>query len=334
MGWVGITLTFLITYIAPAALAVYLYLRYSFSYWKNRGVPSTSPSTPLGDLAGIGTKYHIGEKTKILYDALKQQGHGRFGGIYSLMKPSLMMIDLDLVKAVLVKDFNKFVDRNFFHNEKDDPLSTNLLTLEGDRWKKRRNFISPAFTSGKLKAIFELVSQKRDGLIAFVERNSKQEFNAKDISMTFMADVVGATIFGIDCKAMETDDHTLIELANSAFGSGKPWEFIRFLFAGSFPNAARKLKITFTPPPVQVFIKDLINDTVNFREKNKCESSDLLGMMISLKNSDNSDEKSSRMNLGEPFGLTQIAAESSVFFFGGFETRYAQVFFVVISTPI
>lgn len=321
MGLLSVVITFLLTYIAPIILAIYLYMKYTFNYWKNQGVPSTSPSTPFGDLAGIGTKYHLGEKTKIIYDEIKRQGQPRFGGMFSFLRPAVMVIDLELVKAVLVKDFSNFVNRSFFHNEKDDPLSANLLTLEGERWKRRRTFLSPAFSSGKLKAIFDIIDTKREGLIKFIERTNGKEFNAKDLSLKFFAEIVGATVFGIECYAMENDDRTLIELVEAAFGGDKPLEFLKFIFANIFPDVARKFKVTFTTPQVQKFTKELVKNAVDFRKKNNFESNDLLGMMITLMNKGTLDGKGPNPGESEPFTITNIAAESTIFFFGGFETR-------------
>lgn len=44
-------------------------------------------------------------------------------GIYNMMQVNLMLIDLDIVKQILTKDFSNFMDRGMYTNEKSDPLS-------------------------------------------------------------------------------------------------------------------------------------------------------------------------------------------------------------------
>lgn len=61
--------------------------------------------------------------------------------------------DLDLVKQVMVKDFDHFVDHRPFVDT--DPLfSKSLFFLNGQEWKDMRTVLSPTFTSGKIKRMF------------------------------------------------------------------------------------------------------------------------------------------------------------------------------------
>lgn len=76
-----------------------------------------------------------------------------------LLKPAILINDPELIRLVLIKEFNKFPNRGLHYNEKIDPLSANLLQLSGNKWKKQRMKISPIFTSGKLKQMFSLLQQ-------------------------------------------------------------------------------------------------------------------------------------------------------------------------------
>ena len=70
-----------------------------------------------------------------------------------------MVIDLDLVKTVLVKDFDHFQDRRAFSGFQNEYLDEMLTQLEGEKWRQARHLVSPVFTSGKLKLMLPLIDQ-------------------------------------------------------------------------------------------------------------------------------------------------------------------------------
>jgi cytochrome P450 len=79
-------------------------------------------------------------------------------GIFSFDKPSLLIRDLELVKNILVKDFQNFMDRIFSFEEKVEPIfCNNLLALKGKLWRHLRTKLTPVFTSRKMKMMFYLV---------------------------------------------------------------------------------------------------------------------------------------------------------------------------------
>lgn len=82
---------------------------------------------------------------KRIYDKFKETG-SKYCGAYFCTRPIDIILDPDLMK---VKDFSSFTDRGLYSNQRDDPLSSNLATLDGDEWKKLRNKLTPIFASGK-----------------------------------------------------------------------------------------------------------------------------------------------------------------------------------------
>jgi hypothetical protein len=79
-------------------------------------------------------------------------------GIFSFDKPSLLIRDPDLVKNIIVKDFQNFMDRTFSVDDTFDPLvSKNLGSLKGQIWRHLRTNLTAPFSLRKIKMMFYLV---------------------------------------------------------------------------------------------------------------------------------------------------------------------------------
>lgn len=90
-------------------------------------------------------------------------------------QPILMINDPEVIKLILIKEFNKFRDRGLYFNEEVDPLSGHLFFLPGERWRQLRAKLSPTFTSGKLKQMFPLLSEIVDELIKVCDRTIEKD---------------------------------------------------------------------------------------------------------------------------------------------------------------
>lgn len=305
-------ITFLINYLLPFILICYLLLKQRFNYWKSRGVPSTSPNTLMGDLIDIGRKYHISQKLQILYDQFKAAGKG-YGGLFSITNPVFMVTDLGLVKQILIKDFNFFTDRAFYNNEKDDPLSVNLLTLEGERWRRRRNLLTPIFTSGKLKHMFDIILHKRDELYRVADESvvSGVPVDTKILARNFTLASIGTCAFGID---LETGSEGIMKLKKLVLGGSNPFGIVKFLITTNFPNFGRFFRMRFTDKNVADFVLDMVANNVKYREESGYRRGDLLDLLMDIK-------KEHKISDLEEFDFIRLAAESLLFFVGGFETR-------------
>ena len=131
---------------AVLALA-YLWMRKKFTFWEDRGFVQAPPEIPYGNIKGLGSKKHFYEIFTDLYNNYKNVT--TVVGIYFFTSPSLVVTDLELIKNILIKDFNNFHDRGIYVNVDVDPLSGHLFSLEGKAWRDMRAKLTPTFTSGK-----------------------------------------------------------------------------------------------------------------------------------------------------------------------------------------
>jgi len=70
---------------------------------------------------------------------------------------TLNIMDLDLVRNIYVKDFEHFMNRRPFGTEKSTFYFKKMLSgMENEKWKGVRAKLSPIFTTGKIRRMFEI----------------------------------------------------------------------------------------------------------------------------------------------------------------------------------
>lgn len=177
--------------IASAIFLVWIYFKVKFNYWKSQNVAFVEPRFPYGNIQGHRRKYHSSQVFRRFYEELKHRG--KFGGIYFFTKPVCLVTNLDFLKTVLIKDFQYFHDRGMYHNVKDDPLTGHLLNLEGEKWKKLREKITPTFTSNKMRYMLPTIVDVSKKLEVFMNKKIEEDYEPeiKEILARFTTDIIG-----------------------------------------------------------------------------------------------------------------------------------------------
>ncbi|PSN29605.1 hypothetical protein C0J52_27796 [Blattella germanica] len=154
--------------ITASIVFIYLYFTRNFNYWKILGVPYVQPSVIAGNLGNIlFQKRDIARHLQELYLGNKDKP---YVGFFSFDIPCLLINDLDLVKNVLVKQFQSFTDRNVNVNSQTDPMFGRFMfSLKGQEWKHVRVHLTPVFSTGKMKGMFHLVEKCAGDLDNFID---------------------------------------------------------------------------------------------------------------------------------------------------------------------
>lgn len=137
-------------------IAAYLFMTRKFKYWSKKGVMEITPTPFLGNFGDcLLLKKSASEFIKELYE----QSEGLpFMGFYIFDKPFLLVRDPELIKHILVKDFNIFADKFASTDSKNDRIGySNLFIMKNPAWKYLRTKLTPIFTSGKIKKMFDLM---------------------------------------------------------------------------------------------------------------------------------------------------------------------------------
>lgn len=76
------------------------------------------------------------------------------------------------------------------------------MTLEGPEWRKRRVKLTPIFTSGKMKLMYDIVDEISNKLIKVIKKDmqSSNVLEMKVLATKYTSDVIGSVAFGLDCQ--------------------------------------------------------------------------------------------------------------------------------------
>jgi cytochrome P450 family 6 len=281
-----------------------------YTHWKKLGVPYVEPTFPFGNVAGYNIKTHPSVTLASYYKSMKS--NGPFFGLFLLFEPLIMVTDLDLIKTILVKDFNYFMNRGLYVNEVDDPLSGHLFSVEDQKWRDLRTKLTPTFTSGKIKYMFTTILGVADELKKCVtlETSMSDEIEFKQILVRFTTDVIGTCAFGIDCNSL-IDPNAEFHIVGQQVFKIKPLRRLLNLFLMNNRSVGRKFHLALTEKRITDFFFKIVNDTIGYRKSNNVERNDFMSMLMKMMQDD-----------GVKDGLTidEITAQAFVFFIAGFET--------------
>ena len=310
--------------IAAVTLLIYWHSR-TMSYWQRKGVYHEKPHWMFGNMQGLGTKKHFIHISTETYEKYKKTMS--FIGYYFMIQPTIFVTGLDLVQHILVKDFNNFADRGEFTNEKSDPLSAHLFSLDGQRWRNLRNKLSSTFTSGKMKKMFPIVvdigSRLQETYAKELEKTDILE--VKEFNARFTTDVIGNCAFGIECDSLKDPNAKFREMGAKIFTTRRHPFFLEGLIRTN-PKLAERLDFKILTDEVEQFFLKAVDDTIEYREKNKVERNDFMQMLIELKNQKTVDENGKEVPV---LNRGQLAAQAFIFFLAGFETSSSTMSFTL-----
>lgn len=279
------------------------------SYWKRRGIPHDQPHFIYGNMFGIQTEKNFHELLRDYY--MKYKHSKPFVGFYMMASPDAMILDLDLIKSILIKDFHNFNDRYHFFNERDDPISAHLFAVDGKRWKVMRQKLTPTYTSGKMKFMFPTiveVGRKFSETFVKMVNDGENILEIKDLMARYTTDVIGSCAFGIECNSLENPEVEFRSYGKKIFTSRSP---IKETFLRSFPRLGRTLRMRKFPKDMADFFTKIVTESIEYREKNNIQRNDFMNLLIELKNKDKS------------LTIDEIVAETFIFFVAGFDTSSA-----------
>lgn len=193
--------------LALICVVFWVYVKFFvFTYWERRSIKYFEPSFPFGNVGPtVMQKMHIGVCAQELYRRTTEP----FIGMFGVTRPTLMVRDPELLRLIFIKNFSHFIDRGVYIDEKHDPLSGHLFSLNGEKWKNLRTKLTPAFTSGKLRAMMTTLLNCGDILQKHVGEAAKSGnvMDVRDVTANFTTDIIASVAFGLETNSFDDPDN-------------------------------------------------------------------------------------------------------------------------------
>uniref|UniRef100_A0A1B0BK74 Uncharacterized protein n=1 Tax=Glossina palpalis gambiensis TaxID=67801 RepID=A0A1B0BK74_9MUSC len=85
-------------------------------------------------MKGVGSKPHIADVLRRFYTLYS--GQPPFIDFFACLKPIVLMLDLVAIRPIWVVNADHLQDRGLYNNVSTDPLTQNLIQLDGTAWKE------------------------------------------------------------------------------------------------------------------------------------------------------------------------------------------------------
>nr|ULR85483.1 cytochrome P450 [Spodoptera frugiperda] len=315
-------------------VTLYFYGTRNFKYWEVRGVKHDKPLPLFGNnLQGYLFRSSMTQVADELYWRYPDE---KVVGFYRSSRPELLIRDPEIAKRILITDFAHFFERGFTpHKTVFEPLMQNLFFAEGDLWKLLRQRMTPAFTTGKLKAMFPLIVERAEKLKtrALAAAAEGKSLDARDLMARYTTDFIGACGFGLEADSLNDENSPFRQLGIKIF-KVRPQEIMTAIAKELFPELCRNLKIWTR---VEKEINELVVEILRKRDYKPCGRGDFLDLMLECKQKgtmigesiQNKKPDGSAETVTLEFNDSLIAAQVFVFFAAGFETSSSATSFTL-----
>uniref|UniRef100_A0A8C6NQC7 unspecific monooxygenase n=1 Tax=Nothobranchius furzeri TaxID=105023 RepID=A0A8C6NQC7_NOTFU len=182
-------------------LVAFVTLLILYAYWPYRAFKNLGVSGPK-PIPFFGTMLHY-RKGFFNFDENCYKKYGKIWGIYDGRQPVLCIADPAMIKSILIKEcYSLFTNRRNFRL--NGPLYDAVSIAEDDQWRRIRSVLSPSFTSGRLKEMFDIMKQHSANLTSSMKKMADKDepLELKEFFGPYSMDVVTSTAFSVDIDSL------------------------------------------------------------------------------------------------------------------------------------
>ncbi|XP_066496518.1 cytochrome P450 3A9-like [Tiliqua scincoides] len=289
-----------------------LYGVWPYGVFKKLGIPGPTPLPFIGTALG----YRKGVMT---FDQECFKKYGRLWGIYDGRQPAIFVTDVDIIKAVLVKEcYSVFTNRRSFGPT--GRLKSAISIAEDDQWKRIRTVLSPTFTSGKLKEMFPIINHHLKTLLKNIQQRGAERNEVVDVKQllgAYSMDVITSTSFGVNTDSINNPEDPFVKEARklTKFDLFSPLFILLYIFPFTSPLLNMMNVNIFPHEAIEFFARSIIKIKKKREEGGGKGRVDFLQLMM-----DSQKHQSNGLNDSQK-ALTdnEILAQATIFIFAGYE---------------
>lgn len=215
-----------------------------------------------------------------------------FIGLFSITTPVLFVRDLDLIKAILIKDFHVFPGRNFSEesNYIREPIYLyTIFSLKGPLWKEIRPRLTSCFTRGKMKNMTHFMLTCAKQLENVIEQRiqiaPKNPLILKKIMAQYTSDVISNCIFGLEGSALTNPESDGFYKMGSVMFTPSSLRAFKVYFAilGPTNRFLKMLPIRQNSEAIYKICRNAVWKTIHHRETNNIFRDDFMDALRELR---------------------------------------------------
>jgi cytochrome P450 family 6 len=143
----------------------------------------------------------------------------------------------------------------------------------------------PTFTSGKMKMMFQRLldcGQELRNCLEYVGETG-DVIEIKDILARFSTNIISSCAFGIECNCLKNEDAEFGKWGRKIFDPASK-QLVIVVLSVITPVVLETLKLSTIDSDVSKYFRNVVQETVEYREKNNVKRNDFLQLLIQLKN--------------------------------------------------
>lgn len=209
-----------------------------------------------------------------------------------------------------------------------------------------RATLSPAFTSSKMRQMFELLVQIAAQMGEYFKNlpADQRVVELKDILTRYALDVIASTNFGVQIDSLIEKDNQFYRNTMRMLNWNAADTRIRVYLSVLLPKVMDFFKIRLLSQKKTIFFEDLIRDTIKTRKAKGIIRTDLMNLLIQMKKGQLKNDETNEdigfatvheADLGKVTSRTwtdeKLLAQAFIFFFAGYETIPIKMSFIAYS---
>ena len=310
--------------------SVWLYKRHRrMTVLARAGFNGPKPNFLLGHLDEAFGDNNVPNVSKMINE------YGSIVAYYLGGSPALLVTDEELLKAVQIKDFHLFMDRQSFvkgTGHPDQYHRASLLFCERNRWRELRSILTPTFNASKLRSMISTIDSCVEELVENFEAEAEtgserdsvddsKDFDCYELYQRFTMDVIARTAFGIRCNSQKSQNHpfvinsraVLMERARFLVALNMffpEFEFILYPLRVAWLHIQEMFTISGT-----TYLHNACREILEARRQQTTDRRDLLQAMMDARMASDEVAKTKASSLtatsGEPTGLAKAEPETA-----------------------